>query len=58
MVSIELCKTQADTHKTQTMLALVLVYNQNNSDAVKIANTSSVEELVNVGIAIGLITSD
>jgi len=53
---IELCKTKAETHKTQTMTALVLVYNQNNADAVKIANTSSVEELVSVGISIGLLT--
>lgn len=55
---IELCKTKAETFKTQTMSALVLVYNQNNADAMKIANTSSVEELVNVGISIGLITSE
>ncbi|KKU88697.1 MAG: hypothetical protein UY16_C0003G0039 [Candidatus Gottesmanbacteria bacterium GW2011_GWA2_47_9] len=55
---IELCKTKAETFKTQTMTALVLVYNQNNADAIKIANTSSVEELVNVGISIGLVTSE
>src|SRR3989344_6162646 len=55
---IELCKTKAETHKTQVMTALVLVYNQNNADAMKIANTSSVEELVNVGISIGLITTE
>ncbi len=57
-ISIELCKTKAETFKTQTMTALVLVYNQNNADAIKIANTSSVEELVNVGISIGLITRE
>jgi hypothetical protein len=57
-ISIELCKTKAETYKTQTMTALVLVYNQNNADAVKIANTSSTEELVNVGISIGLITTE
>lgn len=55
---IELCKTKADTFKTQTMTALVLVYNQNNANAVKIANASSVDELVNVGISIGFITRD
>jgi len=53
-----LCKTEADKHKAQTKTALVLVYNQNNSDAVKIANTISVEELVDVGISIGLLTED
>lgn len=57
-ISIELCKTKAETFKTQTMTALVLVYNQNNANAIKIANTSSVEELVNVGISIGLITTE
>lgn len=55
---IELCKTKAETHKTQTMTALVLVYNQNNANAIKIANTSSVDELVNVGISIGLLTRE
>ena len=55
---IELCKTKAETHKTQTMTALVLVYNQNNADAVRIANTSSVEELVEVGISVGLLTRE
>lgn len=55
---IELCKTRAETYKTQTMTALVLVYNQNNADAIKIANTSSVEELVDVGISVGLITRE
>lgn len=55
---IELCKTKAETFKTQTMTALVLVYNQNNADAMRIANTSSVKELVDVGISIGLITRE
>ena len=57
-ISIELCKTKAETFKTQTMTALVLVYNQNNANAMKIANTSSVEELVDVGISIGLLTRE
>lgn len=57
-VKIELCKTEADRHKIQTKTALVLVYNQDNADAVKIANTSSVDELVNVGISLGLLTQD
>jgi len=52
---IELCKTEAETFKTQTETAMVLVYNQTNPSIIELANASTIYETKIVAIKYGMI---
>lgn len=52
---IELCKTEAETFKTQAETALVLVYAQNNPEIVELEKASTIYETEQVAIKYGRI---
>lgn len=52
---IELCKTKAETHKTQTMTALIADYTEKNFPIVELADARTIGEIQQVALKNGYI---
>jgi len=53
---IELCKTKAETHRTQVRTGLVLIYSQQNPEVMELGKASTLGEVKDIAIKYGKYT--